>query len=191
VSRGSAQGTRFDIGNLSFEISSARLIVFFDDDEDVDDCLAFGAEVRARSSAVSWPAQFSCARLTRLRPGTFRAIRDLHGLSGSWTAEEDEFGQPHATLYTQEHEPVREAGWRFGDGEADSLFFEFSGVSKFAHGPKAQGPLRLSIACRLSFDGIRCGRRPRRECEALASRFGIPFSYSQDESGISLLVPPE
>jgi hypothetical protein len=185
---------KLTIKQLDFELVSARLEPFLDDDPREaakNHRFVWGVVVEAKAKEVAgatWEPSFTSERLLETKPNELGSWRDLVGRSGGWT-DNEEMG----LLYVFSHEAVIDVAWRFERGKSGRLLFILDGKSRFNHSAPYKGLLPVHVEAELEHAPIPMGPKTKEAaCRKPMARFGIKdaFDFKVDD-GVSYLIPTD
>jgi hypothetical protein len=179
------------IKDLKFDIISALLEPFFDDDDDDPNMhtLVWCVEIHAAQKGgpqEDWKPSFISEFLIETAPMEISTWQDLVGQKGEWEDDDEEMG----LLTTFETEPVYNVKWEIKQAPSGRLLFTLKGISSFAHPGGYEGDLPVEIETELDFVRIPCGISSEEECRNQLKQFGITGEFKfQVVNEVSVLIP--
>lgn len=177
------------IADLNLPIETATLDLLLDGDE-----MIWGFTVQAgrfQQGDVDWPmVRVDSAGLFTTKSGTLAHWLDLAETTVAWGELADNDEVPHAMIYIFEHELVHNGAATIRMN-GSTVQFELLGKCNIYYDDKYDTDVDLLLKTDLAMSPIICGRDPERICfRRLAQHLNTDlFAYSQDESGVSMLVP--
>jgi hypothetical protein len=183
---------RLRLADLVFDVSSATLDAFVDDERNA---IAWGIGVRTRPSRVeqtdAWNPYAYCEILLYTSPGEVSSWIELGGRRFAWTADScNDDARTCAMLEVYDAYPIYDSTLMF-ERAGTHLTLEWHAKADVRWRPDRYWEgLELQIASAVAFDGFFFGADDETTARTRLARFFDPSAYRfVQKDGVSLLVP--
>ncbi len=180
----------FKIDNIDFDIRSAILEAFIDDDENI---MEWAVEIMATSTSgadIKWNAKLSSESIIKTKEKQLRTWKDIAGSSFSWQDAVDDDENEHGLMYIFQHEPVYDCKGEFYSNEKGETCIKWSGKCDVYWNEKYNKGLNFIVDTPLEFKGVWFGKDIEPVCQKQLSNFitNEHFNYKIERNS-SLMIP--